>query len=138
MAEVQIRQNAANYVDSLRDGNDMGKFDSYDIEEAYIKGAHSRDKEIEKLRKELGLTCKSRKYYEDKYYNREGYYHDLCEKQRNPWISIKEKPKKTDTYFIRTKEGCVDMAFYCKETDEWYDGKITDGTPILYMTIPGI
>lgn len=48
MTEDQIKQNATNYIDSLRDDNDTGKFDSYDIEEAYIKGAHSRDEEIEK------------------------------------------------------------------------------------------
>ena len=138
MTEQEIEQRAEQYAE-----NEWGHLNNTDdwisvCIDGYIAGAHSRDKEIEKLRKELDLTCKGRKYYEDKYYNREGYYHDLCEKQRNPWISIKEKPKKTDTYFVRTKEGCVDMAFYCKETDEWYDGKITDGTPILYMKIPGL
>ena len=55
---------------------------------------------------------------------------------KNPWISIKEKPTKTNTYFVRTCEGCVDIAFYDKNTDQWYDGKITNGTPNYYMEIP--
>ncbi len=55
---------------------------------------------------------------------------------KNPWISVKEKPTKTDTYFVRTCEGCADMAFYDKDTDQWYDGKLTDGRPNYYMKIP--
>ena len=39
---------------------------------------------------------------------------------KNSWISIKEKPTKTNTYFVRTCEGCVDIAFYDKNTDEYY------------------
>lgn len=53
MTEEQIRQNAENYVDSLRDDQDMGKYDYNDMEKSYIKGAHSRDKEIEELNKKL-------------------------------------------------------------------------------------
>ena len=53
-----------------------------------------------------------------------------------PEISVKEKPTKTDTYFVRTCEGCADIAFYDKGTDQWHAGKTTDGTPNYYMGIP--
>lgn len=60
----------------------------------------------------------------------------MCENLDLLWISVKEKPTKTDTYFVRTIEGCADIAFYDKDKDEWYDGKTTNGTPNYYMEIP--
>lgn len=126
MTEKQITRLADEFADNV---NKFAEDESvyYAAKDGFIAGANSRNHEIESLRKQVNE------------YKRESWCKDeKINSLKKPWISIKEKPKKTDTYFVRTKEGCVDMAFYCKETDEWYDGKITDGTPILYMAIPGI
>jgi polyhydroxyalkanoate synthesis regulator phasin len=53
MTDEQIKQNAKNYVDSLRDDRDMGKYDYNDMKKSYIKGAHSRDEEIKKLTEQV-------------------------------------------------------------------------------------
>jgi len=120
MTDDQIKQNAANYIDSLRDDNDMGKFDSYDIEEAYIKGVQSRDEEIEQLKND---------------------YHDMfcvlankVEQLRNQWHKTDDDlPKDGVHYQMKDGEflcGKPMLLHICEDDDDsgddykgYFDGK---------------
>lgn len=60
------------------------------------------------------------------------------EHPKNPWIGVEEKPKKTDVYYVRTCQGCADMAYFDSSIEKWEKGRFTDGTVTHWMLIPEV
>lgn len=56
---------------------------------------------------------------------------------KSPWISVEDRqPNKTDGYYVRTREGCADMAYFDSAIEKWGKAHFTDGHVSHWMPIP--
>ena len=101
MTEEQIKHNAERYANRYEiRGTSDGEFRYIDKKDAYIAGAHSRDKEIEVLKKKLEDITILKDFFAS---SLDIYDKDNRELQaelnirRNQWVSAKERlPKQKD------------------------------------------
>ena len=139
MTEEEIKLKAEQYAT-----DNYGEYDEHDYtdhsgsnmchavsEKAFIAGAHSRDEEIEERKSRYRRLEKSLRGIIN------GQIKEI-DKLRNPWISVEEKPKKTDVYYVRTLQVCADMAYFDSSIEKWEKGRFTDGTVTYWMTIPKV
>ena len=127
MTDEQIKQNAEQYA--LK--KTLISIDSFHgMAESYLDGAHSRDEEIEQLRKS---------------------YHDMfitlahkVEQLRNPWISVEERLPKEDPedkgYSVEViglfSYGSISKCFCSIDEGMWFAEGITCDRPTYWMPIP--
>ena len=101
MTEEQIKHNAEEYANRYEiRGTNNGEFRYMDKKDAYIAGAHSRDEEIEVLKKKLEDITILKDFFAS---SLDIYDKDNRELQNelnihcNQWISVKDRlPKKKD------------------------------------------
>jgi len=140
--EEQIKQNAKAYAIE-----NYGEYDEHDYtdhsgsnmchavsEKAYIAGAHSRDKEIEELKKQ-------RDNFKDRLL-------DALEKRdqlRNPWISVNELPEEDQDnkgYSVNViglfSDGRISHCFCSLDEDIWFFEGITIDRPTHWMPMPKV
>lgn len=124
MTEQQIKQNAFEY--SLQNCivyDDNGANDMDSIREAFIDGAHSRDEEVVKLKKDVHDLEQALACAEDV----ADIQHEKLDQLRNPWISVEEqlpekvKGKYYSKYVLVRYNGfgcryCVDRYCYLSKT----------------------
>ena len=101
MTEEQIKHNAEQYASryEIRCTSD-GEFRYMDKKDAYIAGAHSRDEEVEGLKKKLEDIAILKDFFAsslDIYDKDNRQLQDELNIHRNQWISVKERlPKQKD------------------------------------------
>ena len=137
MTDEQIKQNAEEYYDKLGSITIEVENEPNSIVDAYIAGAHSRDEEINKLKK----------LYEEALHK---YYEAEC-KLRNQWISVEqqlpeiedEKEERTGEVFVCIKDDVYLVAHYSYFYKAWYAFSDKGGcmyrkirTPRYWMPIP--
>lgn len=99
MTEEQIKHDAEQYANRYEiRGTSDGEFRYIDKKDAYIAGAHSRDEEIEVLKKKLEDITILKDFFAsslDIYDKDNKQLQDELNIHRNQWISVKERlPKK--------------------------------------------
>lgn len=99
MTEEQIKHNAEQYANRYEiRGTSEGEFRYMDKKDAYIAGAHSRDEEVEGLKKKLEDMTILKNFFAsslDIYDKDNKQLQDELNIHRNQWISVKERlPKK--------------------------------------------
>ena len=102
MTEEQIKQNALEYSGCseswFNDVSYIGESTAYDDAHAFYDGAHSRDEEVEQLRKALSSAQQAMA--------------ELAQMARNPWISVKdEKPAEDKDVIFMLPDGLVYRGF---------------------------
>ena len=142
MTEEQMRHNAEQYAEEHMVRTDGGgweeTYDDKEQEDAFIAGAHSRDKEVNDLEKALANV------------------NELCHQQRNkiyelrhPWVKADErKPDKrkdangfTDGISIevlaKTEKGDYVTAWYSYQIDTWFMclGEIAGESVLPYKVV---
>lgn len=126
MTDEQIRQNAVKYSEQHCSGHVDGS-----LVDSYIAGAHSRDEEIQKLKR----------LYEEALHK---YYESEC-KLRNPWISVENRlPEKLENACVSdsvlTRIGGPRQVWYLVNRYN-YDIKSWEGCNIFtthWMPIPEV
>ena len=101
MTEEQIKHNAELYENRYEiRGTSDGEFRYMDKKDAYIAGAHSRDEEVEGLKKKLEDMTILKNFFAsslDIYDKDNKQLQDELNIHRNQWISVKERlPQKKD------------------------------------------
>ena len=101
MTEEQIKHNAEEYANRYEiRGTSNGEFRYMDKKDAYIAGAHSRDEEIEGLKKKLEDITILKDFFAsslDIYDKDNRELQDELNIHRNKWISVNERlPKRKD------------------------------------------
>jgi hypothetical protein len=101
MTEEEIKYNAEEYANRYEiRGTSDGEFRYMDKKDAYIVGAHSRDEEVEGLKKKLEDITTLKDFFAsslDIYDKDNRELQDELNILRNQWISVKERlPKKND------------------------------------------
>lgn len=136
MTEEQIKQNAEAYAEEHAVRIDGGgweeEYDYKEQEAAYIAGAHSRDEEIEKLKR----------LYEEALHK---YYESEC-KLRNPWISVEERLPEEDIdnngYSVKVigmfANGGISDCFCSLDENIWFIDGLTCDKPTHWMQIPNL
>lgn len=146
MTEEQIKQNAEAYAEQhavrIDGGGYEEEYDYKEQENAYIAGAHSRDEEIEELKKKLEDITKLKNCFASSLdiYDRDNKeLQDELKLLRDPWISVEDRlPEKSVGYFspwvlCRYKRGsriCYHVGMYDYEFDDWSIANVTHWMPI--------
>lgn len=117
MTEEQIKQNALKA--EKEHGNFNYQYQGEAFNKSYLAGAHSRDEEVDKLKR----------LYEEVLHK---YYETEC-KLRNPWISVEKRlPEEGKLVFVRTVVGSYSVGQHIYP--QWYITGIPSAHNLVSVT----
>ena len=103
MTDNKIEENAENWVSPMRKVPSCDSDTIALVKSAYIYGAHSRDEEIEKMKKQLAAMTRLKNSFAggvDILDNDNKELQEELDKLRNPWISVKDRLPETGADII--------------------------------------